>query len=218
MRQFLCGDPSAIKRLLPTKVAAIKASLAEASLYFESNHCFIKGFGWFIPDYLPLEEIGVIVLKRDRAEVVESYWNNRTTLFTDLGKKWLIPIERPSPCVVLPDSVNRCLKASWFWRLIAFLFRNKKIYRQLRIRPPKVPQWLARIEREALGWYYDETYALGRLYQQKFAEIRYFEANLSELNSLDMVLKMFAHFGFKANPAVEQLVGVRANASKFKTP
>jgi hypothetical protein len=67
MQKFNDGDDSELCELLPLKIREIKKKSKNGhKIYCETNHSFIKGWGYLIPDlYIPQEEIGVIILRRD---------------------------------------------------------------------------------------------------------------------------------------------------------
>ncbi|MEM9926594.1 MAG: hypothetical protein AAF915_23050 [Cyanobacteria bacterium P01_D01_bin.50] len=67
MEEFNRGDEGELKKLMPLKLKEIrKKNKNGQKIYCETNHSFIKGWGYLIPDtYIPQEEIGIIILKRD---------------------------------------------------------------------------------------------------------------------------------------------------------
>ncbi|MGB3640919.1 MAG: hypothetical protein WBA39_25585 [Rivularia sp. (in: cyanobacteria)] len=67
MEKFNCGEEGELKKLMPLKLKEIhKKNKNGLKIYCETNHSFIKGWGYLIPDtYIPQEEIGIIILRRD---------------------------------------------------------------------------------------------------------------------------------------------------------
>ncbi|MEM7762283.1 MAG: hypothetical protein AAF298_29825 [Cyanobacteria bacterium P01_A01_bin.40] len=67
MRKYNNGDDSELQKLMPLKIREInKKSKNGSKIYCETNHSFIKGWGYLLPDaYISQSEIGVIILKRD---------------------------------------------------------------------------------------------------------------------------------------------------------
>lgn len=74
MQAFNEGDESALRALMPAKVAQIKKKRGTGQqVYCETNHTYIKGWGYLLPGtYLPQEEIGVIILRRDIEKTAQS--------------------------------------------------------------------------------------------------------------------------------------------------
>ncbi len=71
MQRFNHGDESALRHLMPVKLKQIrKQSRRGRKIYYETNHSFIKGWGYLIPEYIPQDEIGVLILRRDVEQVV----------------------------------------------------------------------------------------------------------------------------------------------------
>ncbi|MEM8675922.1 MAG: hypothetical protein AAGF83_18925 [Cyanobacteria bacterium P01_G01_bin.67] len=67
MRKYNNGDEGELQKLMPLKIREInKKSKNGSKIYCETNHSFIKGWGYLLPDaYISQSEIGVIILKRD---------------------------------------------------------------------------------------------------------------------------------------------------------
>ena len=67
MQKFNNEDDRELQQLMPLKMREIhKKSKNGRKVYCETNHSFIKGWGYLLPDaYIPQEEIGVIILRRD---------------------------------------------------------------------------------------------------------------------------------------------------------
>jgi hypothetical protein len=72
MRQFNDGDERALRALLPAKLRAIRKHAKPGHVYCETNHSFIKGWGYLLPEAIPQDELGVVVLRRDPAKVAYS--------------------------------------------------------------------------------------------------------------------------------------------------
>lgn len=67
MQQFNNGDDRELQKLMSLKMREInKKSKNGRKIYCETNHSFIKGWGYLLPDkYISQEEIGVIILRRN---------------------------------------------------------------------------------------------------------------------------------------------------------
>ena len=74
MQQFNGGCPDELRALMPAKLKAIQRLSANGKhVYCETNHSFVKGWGYLLPDtYIPQNEIGVIILRRDPEKVIRS--------------------------------------------------------------------------------------------------------------------------------------------------
>ena len=74
MQAFNQGDEASLQALMPLKLAEIQKQRKNGQkIYCETNHSFIKGWGYLIPDaYIPQEEIGVIILDRDIDKIAYS--------------------------------------------------------------------------------------------------------------------------------------------------
>ncbi len=66
MWAFNQGDERPLRALMPRKLAQIQQARGrKRHIYCETNHQFINGFGYLLPEFLAQEEIGVVVLRRD---------------------------------------------------------------------------------------------------------------------------------------------------------
>jgi hypothetical protein len=74
MQKFNEGDASELHKLMPLKMKQIRRQIKNgAKIYCETNHSYIKGWGYIIPDqYIPQEEIAVVILRRDIDQVTYS--------------------------------------------------------------------------------------------------------------------------------------------------
>jgi hypothetical protein len=92
MRRFNEGDEAALRALMPLKLAEIrKKSGGGRKVYCETNHSFIKGWGHLIPEAIPQEEIGVIVLRRSADQVVHSHLRVRNVPGTTAwSRTWVL--------------------------------------------------------------------------------------------------------------------------------
>ncbi len=74
MQSFNHGDEQALRRLMPVKLKQIrKQSRRGRKIYCETNHSFIKGWGYLIPEFIPQEEIGVLILHRNVKQVIYDF-------------------------------------------------------------------------------------------------------------------------------------------------
>jgi hypothetical protein len=67
MQAFNQGEDTALRQLMPLKLKQINKSRQKGKkIYCETNHSYIKGWGYLIPEkYIPQEEIAVILLRRN---------------------------------------------------------------------------------------------------------------------------------------------------------
>lgn len=73
MQRWNAGDAAPLQALMPAKLRAMKAARrGDDRVYCETNHAFIKGFGYLVPRALPQEQIAVIDLRRDVEQTVYS--------------------------------------------------------------------------------------------------------------------------------------------------
>lgn len=194
MREYLQGNLESIQKLMPDKISKINSH--SGALYSDTSHVFIKSFGWEIPKYIPQEEIGIIILKRDIDKVAESTHRTQSGPFNDLGRDWIIypngnNILRPPLCVLEYKVSRIILKALW------------KINKGSGYK--KYPTYFRRQSLSLIKWYYNETYALAEKYQKDFPSINYIEVQLEELNTVEGFEKIVDTFNLQEYYSRERL-------------
>lgn len=205
MQEFLKGNREPLWELMPQKIENIIAN--KTNLYADTSHIFIKSFGWEIPKYIPQEEIGIIILKRDIEKVAESTHRTQSGPFNDLGRDWIIYPNGnnivPSPFSVLGYKIHRMiLKALWKM--------NKGSYK-------KYPAYFKKQSIKLIRWYYHETYALGEKYRNDFPNINYIEVQLDDLNTFEGFEKIVDLFGLQTAYSKEKVGHIIGKPVNLKT-
>jgi hypothetical protein len=195
-----------------TKVAAIEeVRKGSDCTYVETNHCFIKGFGWYLPGLLGQERMGVIVLTRHRDAVARSVLRIGCSPLVPWGREWLITPDVTDPLVPPPGHASSARLVYELFRLLKLPFRGVRYYGALRLRPPRTPKLIYDYELRCVQWYIDETMALADAYQRTFPCIRYLHVDLEELNEPAGVRRVLDHFGLEENDRMPQAVGHATN-------
>lgn len=210
MRRYLDGDPEPIRSLVQQKVELIKQIKRQCRIYVETNHCFIKGFGWFIPQYLPEDRIGVIVLSRTPSEIAESTLGIGCSPLTPFGRDWIITPSIKNPLIRPPKRLFSPRTSYSLFRFLKWLCRGERFNRA----GSRILDWLTIYELECLKWYVDETAAQARAFQKRFKRIKYYEVNIENLNTLDEVNKMFDYFGCTAKESLISVIGKPTNLKR----
>lgn len=195
-----------MEHLLPKKLESIRELKAEASTYFEANHCFIKGFGWLLPQELGQESVGVIVLGRDKAQVVDSHLRVGSSPLTSKGRKWVSVPDTRTSLLDPPGS-----RVFYHYSRLAKWFVDLSLVRKVFGKRWKYPRWLQEYERRCLEWYVDETRAKAAAFKEKYPKIRYYDVRIEELNEIAAVHRMLTHFGCNALDSLAATVGKPAN-------
>jgi len=177
MRSYLKGNKEPIKEDIYKKIKLIKHT-KENNIYSDTTHMFIKGFGWEIPNFISQEEIGIVILKRDKEKVVQSTFRVHSGPFSYLGRKWIITPNRKN--IVIPP-VN--YYAYTFYRLFLKIFWKLKNETATIIK--SYPKFFKNKSLLLLRWYYNETYKLAENYKENFPKINYITVNLVELNTIN---------------------------------
>jgi len=215
MRQFLVGRTANMAALMPAKLDSIERLKSDAEVYAETNHCFIKGFGWFIPEHIPQDQIAVVILKRSTNEIVNSYARILCTPLTDYGRRWLITPDVKHPEISLPHGlISERLKYNVLYLLRKTLFRGK-IVKIFTLGRTSYPKFIDTYERQLLDWYVRETHARGERYRQTFKQIKFIECAVDDLNNLDGVERLFKTLELSySRDTIARHINVRTNLKR----
>lgn len=219
MYRYSQGDLESMRKYSQEKVVAIKVLKGDYQVYVETNHCFIKGFGWFIPQYLPEERIGVIILKREKPKIADSLLRIGCSPLNKLGRDWIStpdmkdPLVTPPNMLISPRVTYQCVRFTKFFLLRGTSFFIRKILRK----ELQHPQWLMNYELECLKWYVEETNAKAAAFRQQYPNIKYYEANIEDLNTLESVQQMLAYFGCSGKESLIDVIGNPTNLKRTES-
>lgn len=200
--RFQRGDAGAMDAVAHAKVQDIADATARGLVYADTSHAFVKGFGWPLLKRLPPEEVGIVILKRDRAQVTESTAKVRCLPLNDVGRTYILtpgchrPLAPPPRFAGLPGRAGFALAKGLHFAVQKRRGLGTRLGIKVRTEPP-----LLRYQMAALGWYWDETYALGARFQADFPGCRYFETSLEALNRPETVQDMYQAFELTGDPA-----------------
>ena len=207
MRTYRNGDTTLMQQLFPKKLARITKD--PSKLYVDTSHIFIKSFGWELPSAIPEEEIGVIVLKRNKQDVINSTHRVHSGPFTYLGRKWiLVPYKNALCKPPLHRYVYRIYRNALklYWMLLGETESTVKTY----------PAFFEKLSKKLIDWYYDETYALGDRFKKTFPNVTYVDVALEEINSLEGVARMVKAFGLESRYDSEKMIPLLGKARNLK--
>lgn len=215
MRQHLSGRPDRMRRLTETKVSVIESlRRGPDRTYVETNHCFVKGFGWYLPEHLGQERMGVIVLTREKEAVARSLLRIGCTPLVPGGRDWLITPDVSRWSAPPPGPASSPRLAYALLRFLKLPFRGARYYAALRLRAPRTPRLIHDYELACLRWYVDETMALASAYRRAFPRVSYLDVGLDELNTLAGVRRVLDHFGLEEESSIREVVGRATNARR----
>lgn len=215
IRDFFARRHQAVREFTKRKLEVIEAAREGASCYFESNHCFIKGFGWYLPYLVGESSLGVIQLYRDKERVVDSTLRIGSTPLSDFGRHWIITPDVASP-LTPPPTLGLSACSSYRFARAWWKINNWVGAKMLRRHPSEVwmPSFLRSYERRCVEWYVDETSALADAYVKSFPAVRHLRVSIDELNNIGGIERVLAHFGLKALPSMLEVVGRATNLAR----
>jgi hypothetical protein len=200
-----------MRAIAAAKSAAIRDALRGAEVYCETNHCFIKGFGWFMPQLLPEAEIGVIHLTRVRERIASSQMRIGCSPLTSLGREWVTTPDKHRP-LVPPPAMLGAPRLTYVAARLAHTWLCPSAAGET-----DSGAWTAwrhtlrEYELACLRWYVDETNALAERFRTRFPAVTYVKADVDDLNSQDAVRSLLAAFGCEAAESISDCVGRPTN-------
>ncbi|MDV2992814.1 MAG: hypothetical protein N4J56_002468 [Chroococcidiopsis sp. SAG 2025] len=212
MRDYFFGKTELMQELTAKKFEKIQQIKKESDCYIETNHCFIKGFGWFLPKYISQEKIGVIILTRNSAQIVDSLLRINCSPLVITGQTWILTPDIKNYCIKPPNwFISPKITYDLFCLLKRLLLSKRKLYNWFSSRFPQIKEMVAKYEKGCLKWYVDETLALSRSYQEKFPNIKYFQIDVEALNNAENIRELLSYFGLSEKSTIETAIGKPTN-------
>ncbi|WP_179315812.1 hypothetical protein [Winogradskyella undariae] len=200
MKAYQLGDKQVFGVPIKKKITKILSVLEEGLIYFESNHYFIKGFGWEIVNMFPHEQLGVVVLKRNPKKIVDSFFNIGTSI---LGRGAFRHLVHPfSPMASVPFESNKI----WFWfklsvmRLV-FLCYNMPYY--LKLQTKKNFNVFVAFQKRYLNWYVNQTVYLEQQFKSKYPNITYLTIDIDNMEDSNIVSHFQSQLGWTSYSKVD---------------
>ena len=196
------------KTWLSQKYKDILNKQTNKKIYIETNHCFIKGFGWYLSNYLNCDEVGVIILTRNKNEVVKSLEKNVRSAVSVLSKKWLItpskkePIKRPPTIIFNPQFDYYIMK--FCNRIQMFMYSN-------RIKLNIFQRILNKYTHMIFKWYYDEIYLMGNRFKNQHKDISFYAVDINDINNIQKVYKMLDYFKITPCESLKEIINKPVN-------
>ena len=200
MYVFQKGNADSMRKLVVQKVKQIK-SKNKKLIYSETNHCFIKGFGWFVRDHINPKDIGVIILKRDMDSVVKSYSKRINNPFSYMARKWLLSTNKKLVMNDPPSIIHRKFDIIFYH---SGKFLPKAFFRFL--------FFIANdYTKKYFEWYYKETYDMAKEFQKKNTDMKFYECNLEDLNNYENVLYLLEYYNIRPKKSLKKIINKPIN-------
>ena len=212
MKNYQLGNTDAFRSLLRLKVEKIQAVLERGHIYFESNHYFIKGFGWEIVKKLPQESIGIVIIKRNSNDIINSFFMIGVSI---LGNGAVMHLINPfSQMVSEPFYKNKFLfSIKLFAMRLVVLAYNIPFF--FRLRKRKNLNIFEKFQKKYLKWYIEQYEYLKQKFIAEYPELFYLEIDINAMTDDEIISLFQEKFAFqkytpgstKRNSAKERLKG-----------
>jgi len=184
MQEYQLGNTKAFDSRMGEKTAKIETVLKSGSAYFESNHYFIKGFGWEILSRLEDKKVGILSIHRDPEKIVNSYHSIGTSI---LGRGAYRHLIHPFATLVEGNFESNKL---WFWIKISVMRLITVIYNIpffLGIWKRKKWNLFSGFQKRYLRWYFEKYQELQARFKSKHPNLVYVEIDLDTMSEEEMI-------------------------------
>lgn len=213
MRQFLKGNPEPMRELSEERLKLIQEKCTNGEVFIETSHIFIKGYGWFFADNIPQEEIGVIILNRDKEKVVSSLERIGCKPLEHRGQNWIMTPAMKSPIIAAPKLtfLSAQMSFSVLSALSNFTKKTLSLFEKINLPLFKYPYFFEKYNRQCLAWYYDETFAQAQKFKDHFPNIHFYHAQINDLNNIDELQKLLDFFQLELTNDLKSIIGKPTN-------
>ena len=212
MIDYWKGDKELMANITRKKLSWIESEVPPEWIYAETSHLFIKGFGWELSKLVDDRAIGVVILKREKKEIIQSLYRLGTTPFTNQGVQWILGLQVRSPIVPFPHVfVSKTVTFYTCFILKLNLRILDKLSRSLFQVRFFGPRCFRSYEEKWLSWYIEETVALGNKFREEHPNIRFYETTVEELNTNQGVNRLLNFFGLEPKPELSKFIGIPVN-------
>ena len=90
------------------------------------------------------------------------------------------------------------------------VWKSRGLRRRLGVHAPSKPP-LLEYQTAAIDWYWEETYALGAQFKERFPDCKYLDVNVEALNRPEVVKEVFTLFDLKPGSDLAARVGRATN-------
>lgn len=187
MAEFLNGNSSSLN----SKIYLKKNSIAKckSDYYADTSHIFIKSWGWFLDEIISdNSKVYVVILKREKKSVIDSFSKIHESGLSESGKKWLFTVPKSkiySNFKSKKIKITKIKLAKQILKFKNFLYRNKLI------KHIKFGKFLKSAHFDSLDFHYEETYAMAKEYQIQKANFNYFEFDFDTMLNIDGFKQLF---------------------------
>lgn len=207
------GDDRRMRDVARVKYDVIENLSGKNLIYAETNHCFIKGFGWPLMEKMDARSVAIIVLRRDPEKIVNSMIKVRSLPLSSTGRYYNLTPDRVKPIVPPPTLFGLTPVASY--RIGKMVALPEKVLAKLKILlfgyPIRRYVPLRKYQEKIIRWYLNETRELENLFKKRFPECTYIHLDIDELNDLERVTDLFQTLGIQCDEDDITGLGVPAN-------
>lgn len=207
------GDDRKMRDVARAKYDLVENLSGKNLIYAETNHCFIKGFGWPLMEKMDERSVAIIILRRDPEKIINSMIKVRSLPLSSTGRYYNLTPDRVNPIVSPPTLCG--LTAVTSYRIGKLVALPEKVLAKVKVLlfgyPIRRHVPLRKYQERVIRWYLEETKALENRFKAKFPECKFIHLDIDELNDLDHVMALFQSLGIECDREGIEHLGVPAN-------
>lgn len=155
--------------------------------------------------------MAVIILSRNKEEIVNSLLRVSASLLEKDGRNWLITPDIKFPNVIPPGKFLTPKLNYYYFYVLKLPFRKYKFYKLINVSPLKTPSFIKNYEAVILRWYLAEIDSLTEKYREKFKKIKFINFHLTDLNKTENVKSLFDELGLVPKASLNEIIGTPTN-------
>jgi len=216
MQQFLAGNSKPLHELSKKRLRLIEEKCSNGEVFIETSHIFIKSYGWFFANNIPEEDIGILILNRNKEKIVSSLERIGCKPLERRGQKWIMTPAMKNPIIAAPKLpiISAQMSFSILLTLSNFTKRARSFLKKLKLPAFRYPLFFDEYNRNCLAWYYDETFAQAKKFKSDFPNIRFYHADIDQLNKIEELQKLLDFFELKLSSDLDSIIGKPTNLKK----
>ena len=210
MSNYINNKANNIKNCSDEKLEIINKTIENSNkIYAETNHYFIKGFGWELMKKLDQKEVGIILINRSQEKIAKSWISKGTSILGRGGKNFLLlPVKNSE------IDINNYIKGfSWKFIIMKFYYRVLNLpYVLSLVNKRRVTKLIHDFEYNYNLYYVAEVKRLEKQFFEKYSEVticRLDLENTTQNEKIETLKSCFDLGEFDAN-----LTTIKMNSSR----
>lgn len=206
------GDAAAMTDVARAKAVQIQEAAGKGLIYAETNHCFVKGFGWPLMEIIDPTSVGIVILRRDPEKIAQSMFRLGTSALSFAGQKYYLTPDRRNPIITPPPFFG--VPGRLGYQIARGVSRRLQRTRKSLGFSTKQGMPFQRYQHASIRWYIHEMAALEHLFREKYPHASYYEIDIEMLNDATQLQQLCNYFELEIDSANIEGLGNPVNLKR----